>query len=346
MRPMPNPSLNSLLAAALGVALLGLALPGTARAEEPTVRFQDYPGSGNLLIRVARSKGYCKAAGINCELKMIPAAPLGLQALIGGSIDVAETPMEVVAAAVQRGAKVKTIAGAAVSAIFQIDVAAKVPLPNESKGYPAQMQDLKGLKVGVTARGAATESFFSFLMEQAGLKADDVTYVAVGAPNTAFAALRAGQVDAIVSWEPSGTMCKLTKECTVLFMGATAAKPALLKDMYGAGTGLVMRTEQIGKHPEIARAVIKVSKQAEAFVNDPANRAEVMKISDEYFKFDMPHGDVIAKQTLDLAMQANTFKTMVRRSAVQATLEYLKLTKQMTTLPTVDELVWDQAPTE
>lgn len=338
--------MRKLLIPLLSAALIGLALPVAAQAQEQTVLFQDYPGSGNLLIRVARSKGYCQGAGITCELKMIPAAPLGLQALIGGSIDVAETPIEVVAAAVQRGAKVKTIAGAAVSNIFQIDVAIKVPLPNEAKGYPAQMQDLKGLKIGVTARGAATESFFSFLMEQAGLKADDVTYVAVGAPNTAFAALRAGQVDAIVSWEPSGTMCAVTRLCKVLFMGATATRPVLLPRMYGAGAGLVMRTEELQKHPEMARAVIKVARQAEAFVNDPANEDEVLKISNEYFKFDMPHGDVIARRTLDLALQAGTFKTMVRRSAVNATLEYLKLTKQLATQPTLADLVWDQAPTE
>ncbi|MDR3454963.1 MAG: ABC transporter substrate-binding protein [Rhodoferax sp.] len=338
--------MRQLLLSLLGAAALGLALPAAAQAPGETLRFQDYPGAGNLLIRVARSKGYCKAAGITCELKMIPAAPLGLQALIGGSIDVAETPIDVVAAAVLRGAKVKTISGAAVSAIFQIDVAATLPLPNQGKGYPAEMQDLKGRKVGVTARGAASESFFSFLMEQAGLRADDVTYVSVGAPNTAFAALRAGQVDAIVSWEPSGTLCAVTKLCKVLFMGATATKPVLLQRMYGAGTGLVMRTEDLQKHPEIAQAVIKVSRQAEAFVNDPANKDEVLKISNEYFKYDMPQGDYIARQTLDLSLQAGTFKTMVRRSAVNATLEYLKLTKQLATVPTVQDLVWDQAPTE
>ena len=333
------------LCVALALAA-SLVLPPAAWAEGPTVRFQDYPGHGNLLIRVARSKGWCQAAGITCELRMIPAAPLGLQALIGGSIDVAQTPIEVVAAAVQRGAKLRTVVGSAVSNIFQIDVSTKLALPNEAKGYPAEMQDLKGLKVGVVARGSATESFFSFLMQQAGLKADDVTYVAVGAPNTAFAALRAGQVDAIVSWEPSGTMCELSRLCKVLYRGATATQPALLKAMYGAGTGLVMRADEIAAHPEIARAVVKVSEQAAAFVNDPANEAEVLKISAQYFPFDMPQGELIARRTFELGIESGTFKTMVRRSAVKATLEYLKDTKQLAALPSVDDLVWDQAPNE
>jgi NitT/TauT family transport system substrate-binding protein len=333
-------------ALALAAAAAALPSPAAAAGSPPVVRFQDYPGHGNLLIRVARSKGWCEAAGIACELKTIPAAPLGLQALIGGSIDVAQTPIEVVASAVLRGAKLRTVAGSAVSNIFQIDAATALALPHEAQGYPAVMQDLKGHKIGVVARGSATESFFAFLMQQAGQPADDVTYVAVGAPNTAFAALRAGQVDVIVSWEPSGTMCELSKACKVVYRGATAKQPALLDAMYGAGTGLVMRAEEIAAHPEIARAVLKVSQQAAAYVNDPANEAEVLRISATYFPFDMPQGDLVARRTFELGLQSGTFKTMVRRSAVKATLEYLQQTKQLTHLPAVDDLVWDGAPND
>src|SRR5690606_2022431 len=76
--------LPALALAAAGAALL--PTPTLAADAPPVVRFQDYPGHGNLLIRVARSKGWCQAAGITCELKPIPQAPLGVQALIGGSI--------------------------------------------------------------------------------------------------------------------------------------------------------------------------------------------------------------------------------------------------------------------
>ncbi len=337
--------LAALAAGLLALACTFAALPAAA-ADPPVLRFQDYPGHGNLLMRVARSKGWCQAAGIQCELKQIPAAPLGLQALIGGSIDVAQTPIEVVAAAVQRGARLHTIAGSAVSNIFQVDVATRVEMPHLAKGYPAYMQDLAGRKVGVVARGSATESYFAFLLQQAGMKADDVTYVAVGSPNTAFAALRAGQVNAIVSWEPSGTMCELTRLCRVVYRDRAFAEPALLKAMYGAGTGLVMRAEQIAARPELAQAVVKAARQAEAFVNDPANQAEVLKISAEYFSFDMPQGELIARRTFELGVEAGTFKTMVRRDAVAATLEYLKQTRQMAALPKVADLVWDQAPGE
>ncbi len=334
-------------ALAVAASATGVPLPAMAADAPPVVRFQDYPGHGNLLVRVASSKGWCIQSGITCELKPIPAAPLGLQALIGNSIDVALAPIEVVASATLRGAKLRTVAGSAVSSIFQIDAANSLSLPHEAEGYPAVMQDFKGRKIGVVARGSATESFFAWLMQQAGHQATDVTYLAVGAPNTAFAALRAGQVDAIVSWEPSGIMCELAKACKVVLRGSSASKPELLKAMYGAGAGLVMRAEDIAARPQIAQAVRKISQQAEAFVNDPANKAEVLRISATYFATDnMPQGDLIARRTLELGLETHTFQAMVRRSAVQATLEYMQQTKQLTAIPKVEDLVWEGAPKE
>ncbi len=335
------------LTSALVPAAAALAQPApVVAADLPVVRFQDYPGSGNLMIRVARSKGWCQEAGIVCELKTIPAAPLGVQALIGGSIDVSETPIDVVAAAVLRGAKIKTVVGAAVSNFFQVDASAKLPTPHLAEGYPAMMRDFKGRKIGVVARGSATEALFTYLLKEAGMSAGDVIYVAVGAPNTAFAALRAGQVDAAVTWEPAGIMCELSNACRVAYRTNDATKPELLKQMYGANTGLVMREEQIEAHPEIAQAVVKLSQKASAFINDRANLDEVLRISDEYFKFDMPQGDKIARHTLEQGLESGTFKTMVRRGAVQATLKYLAETKQLPSLPTVDQLVWSGAPNE
>lgn len=337
-----------LLTRSLPALLLAMtaSLPVYAQtAGKPTVvRFQDYPGHGNLLIRVAQAKGWCEAAGIQCELKPIPQAPLGVQALIGGSIDVAQTPIEVVAAAVQRGAKVRSMAGSAVAQIFQIDAASSFKMPHEADGFPAMMQDFKGKKIGVTARGSASESLFAWLMQEAGHKASDATYVAVGAPNTAFAALRQGQVDAVVSWEPAGVMCEMTQACRVVFRAADAPKPALLRALYGAGIVLVMRDDDLNKRPEMARAVIKVSQQAEAFVNNPANQDEVLRLSARFFDFDMPQGDVIARRSFEIARDANAYRTSVKPSAVQATIEYQQQTGQLQDDMAVGQLLWGEAP--
>lgn len=329
----------------LALACPAALLPTSASAADlPVVRFQDYPGTGNLMIRVARSKGWCQEAGIVCELKRIPEAPLGLQALVGGSIDVAQAPYEVVAAAVARGGKIKVVVGSVVSNIVEVIASDKLSLPHEKDGYPAVMQDLKGKKIGVVSRGSGSEAIFRYLMQQAGQDPNSVTYVAVGAPNTAFAALRNHLVDAIENFEPAGTMCEITKTCRVIFRGATAKQPTLFPKMYGAGVGLVMTDKEIAAHPEIAHAVVKISQRAAAFINDRANENEVLKISLEYSSFDIPQGNEIIKHILDLGLKQHSFEPMVKRSAVEATLEYYKEAGQINKLPPLDDLIWKDAP--
>jgi NitT/TauT family transport system substrate-binding protein len=62
--------------------------------------------------------------------------------------------------------------------------------------------DLKGLKIGVTAPGSSTHFMVRYLMAQAGLKDADAAFVGIGAGPTAVAAVRRGEIDAIVNVDP------------------------------------------------------------------------------------------------------------------------------------------------
>ncbi|MFZ4756823.1 MAG: hypothetical protein ACOYLX_01490, partial [Burkholderiaceae bacterium] len=90
---------------AAALALATGAAPVAAQGKGETVKFQDYPGLGNMLVKVAIAKGYCEKAGIKCELQTIPAAPLGMQAMLAKSIDSALGPADVMNGAIIRGAK-------------------------------------------------------------------------------------------------------------------------------------------------------------------------------------------------------------------------------------------------
>ncbi|MCC0002918.1 MAG: hypothetical protein H6871_08120 [Methylobacteriaceae bacterium] len=72
---------KAFVAMALAAGLFG----GAARAEETTVKIQDYPGIGNMLMRIAASKGFAKH-GIKCQMQMIPSGPLGVQALLAKAL--------------------------------------------------------------------------------------------------------------------------------------------------------------------------------------------------------------------------------------------------------------------
>ena len=72
--------MKSMMSRLAGLALLSCSLLAStavlAQGKGESVKLQDYPGTGNMLLRVAISKGYCEKYGIKCELQMIPAPAL------------------------------------------------------------------------------------------------------------------------------------------------------------------------------------------------------------------------------------------------------------------------------
>ena len=330
------------IAAALALTLG--AAPAAAQGKGETVKFQDYPGLGNMLVKVAIAKGYCEKAGIKCELQTIPAAPLGMQAMLAKSIDSALGPADVMNGAVLRGAKMKMVVGGAVTNVLQLIGGNHLDTPNAAKGYPAFMQDFKGKKIGVTSRGAATEVYTRWMMTKAGLNPDDATFVAVGGPNTAYGALVSKQVDAVMIFEPTGAMCTVLKTCKVIWAAALDKEPAEMFAMNGGGNGLIFTQEYIDKSPHVIDAVIKAIKDADAFINVPANFDEVSKIAQQFFKFDMPKGDEILTLALRNAIDTGTYRAAINRKAIQAGLDTLIATKQIEKAVAVSDIVLDRAP--
>ena len=286
-----------------------------AQGKGETVKIQDYPGVGNMLMRVALNKGYCEARGIKCQLQMIPSGPLGAQALLAKSIDVGFFGPEIQMNAMAKGAKLKAITSGATLNVFQIVVGNDVAVPNAGKGYPAIMADLKGKKIGVPARGSAGELQFVILANKAGLKAEDFTFVAVGAPNTSFGALTSKQIDASMTFEPSASMCDVLKACKTIFRALETKEPVEIAGTNGAASNFVVTQETIDASPHVVDALIAAAKDAEAFIQDPKNFDEALKIAQSFFKFDMPKGDEVMSASLKSAIPA--YKTAISRSALK-----------------------------
>lgn len=297
--------------------LTALAAAGMATASaQTTVKIQDYPGTGNLLVRVAAAKGFCQEAGINCELKTIPAAPLGLQTMLAGDIDVAFGPTEVAAAALARKAPIKIIGAGFKDPVFFMIAGAKTELANESKGYPEVMKSFKGLKVGVTQRGSGAEFQVVDMLRDAGLSANDVTFVAVGAPNTAFPALTKGQVDAVMTFSPSDGMCEVLKACRVVVDPRQGQGPkSILATRGGAGV-LMVKSQWAEEHGKEIAALRQALAKAEAFTQNPANFGATLEVLKATFGLQMPKADEIAEVVLRRSI--GTFGAQGNVAAMQA----------------------------
>jgi len=293
--------LSSFNKAILGISLVFVAAYSNA---QQVVRFQDYPGTGNLMVRVAIDQGFCAASGIRCELRTIPAAPLGMQTLLSGGIDIYFGPTEVVAAALARSAPVKVVAGGVVDPNFFMVAGANVVLPNEAKGYPEIIRDLRGKRVGVTQRGSGPEFQVVDMLSEVGLTANDVTFVAVGAPDTAFPAIARGQIDVLMSFSPVDGMCQVTNACRMLIDPRKGQGPASILATRGGAGMMAARADWVTNNPQLVSSVRSALKMAEEFAQKEENFPKLLSILTASFGLQIPRADEVAEITLRNSMSS------------------------------------------
>jgi NitT/TauT family transport system substrate-binding protein len=279
---------------------------GVAQAQSTdTVRIQDYPGLGNLLGRVAVAYKFCEKHGIHCEMKTVPSAPLGMQMLLAGDLEVQVGAQEVLVNAIAKGAHIKVIGVVHGTPMTFLAASSRLATPNQRKGFPAVMQDLRGKRIGVPVRGAGPEFQLASLLKAAGLSLNDVTLVAVGSPDTALPALRNGQVDAVMLFEPMGGFCAVLKVCHILVdLRKGQGTPDVL--VKGANTTMVVTAAYAEKKPATVAAIRASFRDAEAFVQNPANRPAVLKVLRDTFNISIPNSDEVLSVVLKDSLPALT----------------------------------------
>jgi NitT/TauT family transport system substrate-binding protein len=153
-----------------------------------------------LPLSLAEQLGYFRDAGLEVEILDFPGGAKALQAMMGGSADVVSGGYDHTIVMQARGQKLTefVLQGAtpAISLVVASDKAATWRGP----------QDLKGMKIGVTAPGSSTNMFVNALLARGGLTTEDVSIIGVGTGQSAVAAMQAGHLDALANVEPAITM--------------------------------------------------------------------------------------------------------------------------------------------
>lgn len=148
-----------------------------------------------LPLSVAELLGYFDDEGLNVKVSDFAGGSKALQAVVGGSAHVVSGAFEHTLNLQSKKQYYRAFALQGRAPMIGLGVSTKV------KDYSGP-QDLKGMKVGVTAPGSSTNMLINFFLAQNGLKADDVAIVGVGGGSGAVSALRSGQIDAISNVDP------------------------------------------------------------------------------------------------------------------------------------------------
>ena len=164
-----------------------------------------------LPLSVTERLGYFRDAGLNVEIQEVNSGTKSLQALIGGSVDATAGSFD---HTIQVQAKGQTITAVVLMGrypgiVFGI-VKSKVP-------HFHGPQDLKGMKIGVTAPGSQTNFMVNYIMSKAGLKPEDASFIGVGGPASAVAAVKRGEIDALSHADPAITQLELSGEIQAIY---------------------------------------------------------------------------------------------------------------------------------
>ena len=143
-------------------------------------------------LQFAVQQGIFKKFGLDVTPAFVEGGSLLTQAVVGGSVDIAQNGYTPAAGAAVQGADIVFIGG----------IANKLPFQLVVKSSIAGAVDLKGQNIAISRFGSSTDTAADFALAHLGLKRDDVLVRQLGGPATRIAALITGQVAGTVEQYP------------------------------------------------------------------------------------------------------------------------------------------------
>ena len=145
-----------------------------------------------LPLSVSQTHGYYRQQQIDLKMSDVAGGSKAVEALLGGSVDVAVVSVSDLVLLATQGRHVRSFYVLYTRPLVAVAVA------SELNGRIRSIADLKGHTVGVSAPGSASHQFLNFLLGSAGLSPSDVSIVSVGMSTSSVAALEHRKVDAAV----------------------------------------------------------------------------------------------------------------------------------------------------
>ena len=249
----------------LVAGILTAAAGAPSGAQAPRVKINE-AHTGTLFmapVYIAEAAGYMAEEGIDLELTEVDSGALGIAALVSGQVQFFDAdPFQ----AVQLRRQGRQI-------LFVYNLTKRVTLDmvmhpevartrNISRSTPIAQRfaALRGLKLGVTRPGAATDVYMRYYLKRAGLNPDrDVQIVSVGGGAGLLAALRTRQIDAFHLSAPTPYIAERDGFGVVVIKASAGDVPELDNFMY---TGISVHNVYANKYGDVLRRWTKAVNRA------------------------------------------------------------------------------------
>lgn len=259
--------------AAVAAAAATLGLPSLARAQAgPKIRIGYWPVAAGLPFFAAVEKGYFKEAGLDVEAQKYAGAQQVMEAMLAGRCDGSSNGTgsgNLGVGEIASPGLFKIIATNPSNAKYVLD---QFLVPKDSA--VKTIADLKGKRVA-SGPGIQNKTLAMAVLERAGAPGTAVTELPIGQH---VAALAAGQVDAVYTLEPTGTVGRMNGTTRVLEAGVIAKY--ILGDPLAPwhGGSAALTTEFIKKYPaETKKYIAAYAKGIELVRSQPAEARQYLK---------------------------------------------------------------------
>ena len=255
-----------------------------------------------LPVKVAQLKGFWREEGLDVEVILIRGA-VGMQALLGGSVDYTSASGSTIAAAV-RGLPVKLVFISSAKPMFELVSQAQIK----------SIQELKGKIVGISSRGGSNDLMMQLILQKNGLAPNkDVTTIIVGAQEETVIALRTGRIAAALLTPPRNFM--LQRDGFNRLAYASDYLPT-----YGNG-GIGVTDEKIKTNPAEVLGLVKGTVKGLQY--SLKNRAEMIKIMPDYLGVKDP---ALVDQLYDLYLTRQSVDGSVDDHWMRGAIEFTQKT--------------------
>lgn len=263
------------------IVIIGLIGYGAAQRNQAGEGFQEGPrpvriaylpiGPG-LPFYLALEKGYFQEAGLEVEPLRLEAPNHLIDALINGNADVGAPGTATGIMAISQLQNPDTLKLFALNGGAFPDNIDNVLLVKSDSSI-TDIADLRGKKVG-TLPGIQFRTIARHILAQAGINAEEDAAIVELALPLQLQALTSGQVDALLTLEPVGTIGRGQKVARDLVIGPITRHIA--DPWYGGGG--VISTNFVAEHPETARKVVDVFSRSIAEISeDPSAARQYLK---------------------------------------------------------------------
>lgn len=230
-----------------------------------------------LPLTVADRLGLFKKEGLTVEINDFAGGAKALQSLVGGSADVVCGAYEHTILMQAKNVKIKAVA------IQNDSFGLVIGLQKEKASSYRGPQDLKGLKIGVTAPGSASSLGLGLLLAKAGLTLNDVAVIGVGGGARAVTAMKSGQIDAMANFDP--VISTLERDGTMVAVVDTR-KEKDLEELYSghfAASAFYLQSSFIEKNPNTTQAFVNAISAALAWIGSATTDQIVDLVPTEYY---------------------------------------------------------------